>query len=91
MFVTVQERGAAPSGFDPRPDKFGPVPRSTDNVFYNCLEPEERDDVGAIHWIWFTDQDRYFHVLVAIGQDASPEDEFAVWNVLDEMQIEPWD
>lgn len=93
VFVTIQERGidAIPSGFDPRPDNFEPTPGSTDNVFHDCLEPEERDDVGAIHWIWFADQDRYFHLLVAIGRDASPEDTSALWNVLDEMQIGPWD
>lgn len=93
VFVTVQERGSGtdPSGFDPRPDKFGPTPGSTDNVFYDCLELEERDDVDAIHWIWFTDQDRYFHLLVALGRDASHEDTSAVWSVLDEMQIQPWD
>jgi hypothetical protein len=93
VFVTVQERGrdAIPSGFDPRPDNFGPTLGSTDNVFYDCLAPEERHDVGAIHWIWFTDQDRYFHVLIALGRDASPQDTSAVWSVLDEMQIQPWD
>ena len=90
VFVTVQERsGADPSGFDPRPDRFGPTPGSTDNVFYECLEPEERNDVGTIHWIWFTDENRYFHVLVGIGRDASAESVSAVWNVLDELIIEP--
>lgn len=91
VFVTVQERGAdaIPSGFDPRPDRFGPVSGSTDNVFYDCLEPDERDDIGVIHWIWFTDQDRYFHVLVAIGRDASPEDAAAIWQVLDDTEIRP--
>lgn len=93
VFVTVQERGSGTdlSGFDPRPDNFGPTPGSTDNVFYDCLDPEERDDLGAIHWIWFTDQDRYFHVLIALGRDVSSEGTSAVWNVLDEMQILPWD
>lgn len=90
VFVTVQERGGAdPSGFEPRPDSFGPVPGSTDNVIGLCLESDERDDVRAIHWIWFSDQDRYFHVLVAIGRDASPEDTAAVWEVLNEMDIRP--
>jgi hypothetical protein len=92
VFVTIQERGTDldTSGFDPRPARFGPISGSTDNVFYDCLGPNERDDVGAIHWIWFTDQDRYFHVLVAIGRDASREDTAAVWEVLDEMEIRPW-
>jgi hypothetical protein len=91
VFVTVQERGrdAIPSGFDPRPDTFGPVPGSTDNVFYDCLEPDERDDIAAIHWIWFTDRARYFHALVAIGRDASPDDISAAWKVLDRMEIGP--
>lgn len=80
VFVTVQERGSdlETSGFDPRPDEFGPTPGSTDNVFYDCLDPDERADIGAIHWISFTDQSRYFHVLVAIGENASPEDTTAV-------------
>lgn len=90
VFVTLQERGsdAFPSGFEPRPDNFGPTSGSTDNVFHDCLELEERDDVGTIHWIWFTDQDRYFHVLVALGHDAAPEDVSAVWNILDQLAIE---
>jgi len=53
VFVTVQERGTTnPSVFDPRPDSFGPTAGDTDHVFYECLEPEERADVGTMHWIW---------------------------------------
>ena len=91
VFVTVQERGNDPdtSGFDPRPNEFGPTPGSTDNVFYDCLDSEELADIDAIHWIWFTEQDRYFHVLVAIGGNASPEDTAAIWNVLNQMEIRP--
>ena len=91
VFVTVQERGsdAIQSGFDPRPDNFGPTRGSTDNVFYECLAPEEREDVGTIHWIWFTDQDRYFHVLVALGRDAAPQSASAIWSTLDQLVIEP--
>lgn len=92
VFVTIQERGETdPSGFDPRPDDFGPTSDSTDNVFYECLEPEERGDVDALHWIWFTDQDRYFHVLVALGRDATPEDVSAIWGTLDQLVMEPRD
>jgi hypothetical protein len=90
VFVTVQERSTTnSSGFDPRPENFGPTPGDTDNVFYECLEPEERADVGKMHWIWFTDQDRYFHVLVALGRDASPDSVTAAWNTLDQLVIEP--
>ncbi len=92
VFVTVQERTTStPSGFDPRPDNFGPTPGDTNNVFYECLEPEERADVGTIHWIWFSDQDRYFHILVALGRDATPESETAIWSTLDQLAIEPTD
>lgn len=93
VFLSVQERGGGvdASGFDPRPDSFGPVRGSTENVFYDCLEPDEIDDIGVIHWIWFTDQDRYFHVLVAMGRDASAEDTAAVWNVLDQLEIRALD
>jgi len=91
VFVTVQERGSDldTSGFDPRPDEFGPTPGSADNVFNDCLDPDELADIDAIHWLWFTDQDRYFHVLAAIGASASPEDTAAVWSVLDQMDIQP--
>lgn len=91
VFVTVQERGSSPdaSGFDPRPDEFGPTPGSTDNVFYDCFDSDQRADIDALHWIWFTEQDRYFHVLVAIGGNASPEDTAAIWNVLNQMEIRP--
>jgi hypothetical protein len=47
--------------------------------------------VDALHWIWFTDQDRYFHVLVALGRDATPEDVSAIWGTLDQLVIEPRD
>ncbi len=91
VFVTVQERGsdAIPSGFDPRPDQFGPTPGSDNNALYECLEPGELDDIGSIHWLWFTDQDRYYHVAVAIGRNATAERVSAVWDVLDELVIEP--
>ena len=90
VFVTLQERrGADPLGFDQRPDNFGPLPGSTDTEFYDCLEPEERADIGTMHWIWFTDQERYFHVLVANGRDAAPESVSAIWSTLDQLVIEP--
>ena len=90
VFVTVQERGTTdPSGFEPRPVKFGPTPGDTNHVFYECLEPEERADVGTMDWIWFTDQDRYFHVLVALGREAPPESVAAIWSTLDQLVIEP--
>lgn len=89
VFVTLQERsGGNPSGFDSRPDNFGPTRGSTDNVFYECLEPEERSDIRTMHWIWFTDQDRYFHVLVVPGRDAAADDVSAVWSTLDQLVIE---
>jgi hypothetical protein len=93
VFVTVQERGsnADASGFSTRPDTFGPTPGSADHVFYDCLEPAERDHVGEIHWIWFTEQDRYFHVLVALGRDTAAEDVSSVWNVLNQLEIKPRD
>lgn len=91
VFVTVQERTDAStlSGFDPWPDHFGPTPGSSENVFYDCLDPHERQDLSAIHWISFEENVRYFHVLVAIGQDADPEDIAAVWKTLDRLVILP--
>lgn len=91
VFLTVQERtsNADTTAFYARPDEFGPTSGSTDHVFYDCLEPEERDDIGAIHWIWFTDQGRYFHVLVALGREAATTDVSAAWNVLDQLEIRP--
>lgn len=92
VFLTVQERlsdDAIPGGFNPRPDNFDPTPGSTDNVFYDCLGPTDRSDVSAIHWIRFRDFGRYFHVLVAIGQDADLEDVSAIWDTLDRLVILP--
>jgi hypothetical protein len=60
-------------------------------VFFDCLDPDERSDLSAIHWIWFTDAGRYFHVLVAIGRDADPSDISAVWETLDRLVILPTD
>ncbi|MCI0426338.1 MAG: hypothetical protein L0Z47_10935 [Actinobacteria bacterium] len=91
VFLTVQERGgdATPSGWESRPDNFGPTPGSTDNEIYDCVDPGERNDVRAIHWMSFTDQDRYFYGRVALGRDADPDDVAAVWGVLDRLVIEP--
>ncbi|MGD2100733.1 MAG: hypothetical protein PVG83_00710 [Acidimicrobiia bacterium] len=92
VLVSVQERfDAIASGFPDRPDRFGPAPGTTDNELYGCLDPEESDDIGAIHWIWFTDQDRYFHVIVALGSDVGGEREKAAWAVLDDLVIAPAD
>ena len=94
VFLTVQERwgvGTHTSGFDPRPDAFGPISGSADNAFFECLDPEERSDLNAIHWIDFTDAGRYFYVLVAIGRDADPEEVSAVWETLNRLVILPTD
>jgi len=90
VFLTVQERTVAdPAGFDPRPEHFGPTPGDTDNVFYDCIEPGELADIGTLHWTSFTDQNRYFHMLVALGADAPAEKVSALWNSLDQLVIEP--
>lgn len=90
VFLTIQERtGADIAGLDPRPDRFGPTATSTENALYDCLEPEERADLGSIHWISFTDGGRYLYALVALGRDADPEDASAIWDTLDRMVILP--
>lgn len=91
VLLTVQERinDAIPSGFDRRPDNFGPTPDSANNVFYDCLEAGDRADVSAIHWIAFTDAGRYFYALVAIGSSADPKDVSAIWDTLDRLVILP--
>jgi len=87
VFVTVQETGPG-AGSEPRPDTFGPTPGSDSNVFLDCVGPEEQDDIGELHWLSFTDHDRYFYVAVAIGKDATSDDVSAIWSVLDDLVIE---
>jgi hypothetical protein len=60
-------------------------------VFYDCIELEERADIGEIHFIEFTDEGRLFYVLVALGRAAHAADVSAAWTVLDQMTIMPLD
>lgn len=90
VLVTLQERrGAHHEGFDPRPERFGPVTGSSNTTAIECLNPEERADVGTMHWIWFTEHDRYFHALVVLGREASRQDVLAAWSTLDHLVVEP--
>jgi hypothetical protein len=97
-FVTVQERlsteaaGLRPgqpwdeaAGFPPRPEQF--PPRSSKNVSEvpDCLAAPPVFD----HW-WFAfnDAGRAFHVLVAIGTQASNQIRAETWAILDSLRFE---
>jgi hypothetical protein len=97
-FVTVQERlstegaGLRPgqpwdeaAGFPPRPDEFPPSNSRNVSEVVDCLAAPPVFD----HW-WFAfnDAGRAFHVLVAIGTNASDQTRSETWAILDSLRFE---
>lgn len=97
-FVTVQERlsregaGLRPgqpwdeaAGFPPRPDQFPPSDSKNVSEVVDCLAAPPVFD----HW-WFAfnDAGRGFHVLVAIGTQASDQTRGQTWAILDSLRFE---
>lgn len=87
-FVTLQERGVNPGsdwqGFPPRPEHFGPLPHDASEASACVRDPHFTD-----HWIWFTDGGRHFHLLVAIGTQASAATRKQAWAILDSLVVDP--
>jgi hypothetical protein len=92
--VTVQERGRGAYGgrdFPPRPAAFRPdrdLPgRST---WPYCAAAEGKPPVPMLdYWFGFGDAGRAFHVLVAIGKDASAQTRRDAFRILDSLRFDP--
>jgi hypothetical protein len=97
-FITVQERlsaeaaGLAPgqpwdeaTGFPPRPDQFPPSDSKDVSEVVDCLGGPAVFD----HW-WFAfnDAGRGFHVLVAIGTQASEQTRAETWQILESLEFD---
>lgn len=52
-----------------------------------CLPEGERSDIGEMRWIQFSDSERGFYLLVAIGSEASPETRDQIWDVANSLVI----
>jgi hypothetical protein len=87
-FVTIEERGtergASWEGFPPRPAHFGPQQQDRSEAS-ECAPGARFTD----HFIWFTDGDRHFHVLVAFGPQASAATRDEAWGILDSLRVDP--
>lgn len=97
-FITVQERispeaaGLAPgqpwdetTGFPRRPDEFPPSDSKNVSEVVDCLaEPPVFDNWGFA----FNDAGRGFHVLAAIGTQASDQTRGETWAILDSLRFE---
>jgi hypothetical protein len=78
-FVTVQERRQGDDSFPPRPQQFPPDDSKNVSEVVDCLAGPAVFD----HW-WFAFQNagRSFHVLVAIGTEASERTRADTWQIV---------
>jgi hypothetical protein len=84
-FLTVQERRQGDASFPLRPEQFPPSGSKNISEVVDCLaEPAVFD-----HW-WFAFEDagRTFHVLVAIGTDASQRTRADTWQILEGLKFD---
>ena len=87
-FLTVLERGhdddSRWSDFPPRPARFNRGVEEED------AEPACGDQEGTtIYWRYLEDGGRHFHLLVAIGRDASLETRQEAWGILGSLRLDP--
>lgn len=85
VFVTVQERLGSPRSFAARPAHFRATGETRSEAI-DCAGPRSRLES---YWFGFRDGGRGFHVLVAIGRDASRERADRAWALLDSLRISP--
>jgi hypothetical protein len=98
--ITIEERlspqaaGLSPgqpwddaAGFPPRPQEFPPSGSKNISEVVDCLAAPPTFD----HW-WFAfnDAGRAFHVLVAIGTQASGPTRAETWAILDSFRVDPY-
>ena len=83
-FVTLFERGrgAAGSGFPPRPAHFGPHLGGPSEAV-TCV-PGIED-----HWFEFSDRGRRFHAEVSFGPHATAATRAQAWRLLDALRVDP--
>jgi hypothetical protein len=84
--LTVQERSTGDFSFPPRPIRFPPDGSENISEVPDCLAAPPPFD----NW-WFSFQDggRSFHVLVAIGTQASEQTRAEAWEILGTFTVDP--
>jgi len=83
VLVTVQERFGSEQGFPARPQRFTLVDQRSEAE--TCAGPHP---AFVSHWSEFRDRGRAFHVLVAVGRNASRARVSAALALLDSMRIQ---
>jgi hypothetical protein len=83
--VTVYERYGEPR-FPARPDRFALAAKDEQSDAKECAR---NGDQLEAYWFGFRDAGRGFHVLVALGRDASPERREEALALLDSLRFEP--
>lgn len=95
VFVTLHERlqliEADTRAFPDPPSSFRSELRGVDDGVdaIECMDPIERDDLGALRWLRFQESGRFFYLLVAIGRDTPPDRFEETVGILDTMVINP--
>jgi hypothetical protein len=84
VFITVQERFGE-AGFAVRPEHFTLADKTGSEV-KACLGGNPQFDD---YWFGFADAGRGFHVLVAVGRQASPERRTQALALLDSFRFQP--
>ena len=92
-FLTLRERfrNVDDSQYPPRPDPFGPESPPYVLPEGDCLDNTSRGDIGVTRWFEFTDQGRYFQMLIVMGTEASDRFSTDVWDIANSLHIRPSD
>ncbi|HEV7806746.1 MAG TPA: hypothetical protein VGO80_13055 [Solirubrobacteraceae bacterium] len=85
VLVTVQERLGSTSSFAARPAHF----RATGDTRSEALECAGAQPTFSSYWFGFRVGGRGFHVLVAVGRNASPARAKQAFALLDSLRIAP--
>lgn len=92
-FVTLQERldpiEADVRAFPNRPPFLMSLQGIDDVDAVECMNFDEREDLGTLRWLPFQESGRFFYLLIAIGRDASAERFEETVEVLDARGIAP--
>ena len=91
--LTLRERfrNVDTSQYPTRPNAFGPEAPPYVLPEGDCLDNTSRGDIGVIRWFEFTDQGRYFQLLVVIGTEASDRFAMDVWDIANSLIVQPTD
>ncbi len=86
--VSLQERSPAGDSFTPRPLSFGPLLTGiTPGDAFECIDEDERGDVGTLLWHAFRDGDRGLYLLVVMGTEVTEETRQQTVGLLDSFSF----